>query len=619
MAFQFVNYDGPSLPEDKGVRTMIRRQAMHDVAIDRRTRGNYGKANQRQVPVFVDEGWASPSGKLKDIAEITPTHKPKPRPKANPTAKRPPRTRPSAQSAQSGQSGQHNMAFPVFCYSAASSSRPPYGVPTSISFPDSAATEKFTLLLNLVPLTGLRLGIGKLSSFQLDLARAGPTRRAQSSPALPPLDLGNPKLAHYITSRHGHVPALRFATDAVLAQLRLVALRAHGTPSTALARDATLVLYQKALRAVQLALADERQRLTEETLCATQLLAVFELLDENVPSWMHHAGGAAQLIRLRGAHRFRASEPGTALFMAHIGTIVMDAFLGNKACFLAEDAWMALLRSAILDDPALTPVQDLSLAMWSHIVTGPAKFKTVTDLVMAAPALRAPDPRARDAIIAHLLADRASLVGWMDRAMRHPAICDDDFEADDVYGIVFTRLTTGTRGSTGERRNADDKRAHCRLDRVTQLSLWGTNIVCRILKSRLLVAMAPARFRALETECQYLAARVMQLDAGAAAAAANKSSGVGSGLGDVLKTSFVSQNTWIVRGVLETKDIWGQDGDVRGDGNGGGKGDGAEDKMIEKWKFEAWCRAIGRTLPRRAAFGVAGGDQEALSILGSLK
>ncbi|KJR88932.1 uncharacterized protein SPSK_07254 [Sporothrix schenckii 1099-18] len=594
MAFQFVNYEGPSLPEDKGVRTMIRRQAMHDVAIDRRTRGNYGKANQRQVPFFVDEGRASPSGK-QDIEEITPTHKPKPTPNATATAKRPPRPRPFAQCGQSGQPGQRSMTFPTFCYSADSStSTTSYGLPTSISFPDSAATEKFTLLLNLVPLTGLRLGIGKLSSFQLDLARAGPTRRAQLSPACPPLNLGNPKLAHYITSHHGHVPALRYATDAVLAQLRLVALRAHGTPSTALARDATLVFYQKALRAVQLALADERQRLTEETLCATQLLAVFELLDENVPSWMHHAGGAAQLIRLRGVHRFRASEPGTALFMAHIGTVVMDAFLGNKACFLAEDAWMALLRSAILDDPALAPVQDLSLAMWSHIVTGPAKFKTVTDLVMAAPAPRAPDPRARDAIIAHLLADRASLVGWMDRAMRHPAICEDDFEADDVYGIVFPRLTTGTRGSTGGRRNADDKDAHCRLDRVTQLSLWGTNIVCRILKSRLLVAMAPARFRALEAECQYLAARVMQLDAGAAAAAANKSTGVGSGLGDVLKTSFVSQNTWIVRGVLETKDIWSQDSDVSGDGNG----DCAEDKMIEKWKFEAWCRAIGRTLPR---------------------
>lgn len=574
MAFPFVNYAGPSLPEDPGVRTLIRRQAMHDVAVDRRARGGYGQINMRQVPIFIDqfeEGSADTTTKAKEKAKT------KPKAKAIKTKANTEANAKNASPPRSGtQPGHFTQAFPPSCSSyTSSSSQYSASLPTSISFLDGATTEKFTLLLNLVPLTGLRLGIGKLSSFQLDLARgsraSGGTghgsRSSSSSSSTLPLDLGNPKLAHYITSHYGDVPALQYATDCVIAQLRQVALRARGTPSTPFSKDATLLLYHKALRAVQAALEDETQRLTEETLCATELLAVFELLSENVQSWMHHAGGAARLIQIRGAPRFRASEYGTALFMAHIGTTVMDAFLGNKACFLAEDSWMQLMQSVIQDDPTLVHLQDLSLAIWSHIVTGPGKFKAVTDLVLAP---TPPDPVVRETVIRYLQSDRASLVDWMERAKDRPGLRDNDFEVDDAYGIMFPKLAFEQCGAS--------------LDRMTRLSLWGTNIMCRILKSRLLVAMAPVRFRALEEECQYLAEKVVSLDQVAA-------TDTGNGIGGVFKTSFISQNTWIVRGVIETKDIWSQQEDGDGDGDGG------EDKMIEKWKFEAFCKAIGRKFP----------------------
>lgn len=562
MAFHFVNYEGPSLPEDPTVRTLIRRQAMHDVAVDRRARGNYGQTNLRQVPIFAN-GWGVSSTSAPATEETTSTSsKGKKKNKANAKAKRAPRPL-----SQSSHSTNLSLTLPASFYTSSSSSS---SLPTSINFPDGATTEKFALLLNLVPLTGLRLGIGKLSSFQLDLAR-GQSSRPPSPSTFTPFDLGNPKLAHYITSRYSDsgdndkAPALRYATDAVIAQLRQVALRAKGTPASPFSQDATLLLYNKALRAVQAALDDDKQRLTEETLCATELLAVFELLSENVQSWMHHASGAAQLIHLRGAQRFRSSEAGTALFMAHIGTTVMDAFLGNKACFLAEDGWTKLVQSVIQDDPTLTHLQDLSLAIWSHIVTGPGKFKAVTDLVLSS---IPPDPSVREAIIGYLQSDRASLVGWMERAKTRPGMRDNDFEVDDVYGIMFPRVAF--------------EQCDASVDRVTRLSLWGTNIMCRILKTRLLVAMAPGRFRELEEECQYLAAKVVSLDAVAA-------DDISTGIGGVLKTSFISQNTWIVRGVIETKEIWAQD-----DNEGGEE----EDKMIDKWKFEAWCKAIGRKFPQ---------------------
>ncbi|CAK7221127.1 hypothetical protein SBRCBS47491_004421 [Sporothrix bragantina] len=485
MAFSFVNYEGPDVPQDPSVRTLIRRQAMRDVGLDRRARGGYGQANLRQVPIFVDE--------LVDHS--------------------------------------------------------------------------------------LRLGIGKLSSFKSDLLQArdwaGSSFRASSSSSHPPShDLGNPALAHFITTHYADVPALRYATDCVTAQLRQLRLRSKGLPtSPPHGKDTPLLLYNKALRAIQAALEDDTQRLTEETLCATELLAVFELLNENVPSWMHHAGGAAQLIQIRGAHRFRSSESGTALFLAHIGTSVMDAFLSNKACFLEEASWTELMRSVIREDPPLVHLQDLSVAIWSHIVTGPGKFKAVTDIISGP---KPPHQGTRETIILYLLGDRASLVGWMERAKRVPGLRNEDFEIGD-YGIMFPHLAS-ENGDGGD---------HIELDRMTRLSLWGTNIMCRILKTRLLIAMAPSRFRALEEECQYLAAKVKALDE-AAAASKHTGSGLGNGMGGLLQTAFISQNSWIVQGVMETKEIWADVSDE--------KDEYGNDKMIEKWKFDAWCKAIGRKL-----------------------
>ena len=49
--FPFIVLNGPKL-NDPGARKVIRKQAMKDVGNARRKRGNYGKVNLRQVPVF---------------------------------------------------------------------------------------------------------------------------------------------------------------------------------------------------------------------------------------------------------------------------------------------------------------------------------------------------------------------------------------------------------------------------------------------------------------------------------------------------------------------------------------------------------------------------------------
>jgi hypothetical protein len=52
----------------------------------------------------------------------------------------------------------------------------------------------------------------------------------------------------------------------------------------------------------------------------------------------------------------------------------------------------------------------------------------------------------------------------------------------------------------------------------------------------------------------------------------------------LIRNLFISQSTWIAKGTVETKEIWSE---------------GWEDRegVMEKWKFEAWCRAMGRKLP----------------------
>lgn len=128
--------------------------------------------------------------------------------------------------------------------------------PIFIGMPNTPAVtaNDHSLLLSLAPLTGLRLGVAICTNDVLWSPRIGST-----------------KVFSFIPSRYGHVPALTCATDCVVAKRR--------TMLTGRIEGEALVLerYSKALRALQAALDDESQRCSPETLCAAQLLGVFEV------------------------------------------------------------------------------------------------------------------------------------------------------------------------------------------------------------------------------------------------------------------------------------------------------------------------------------------------------
>lgn len=55
--FSFVSYQGPEVPQDAAVQTVIRHHASRNVATTRRQRNNYGGHNQRQYRVvYMNDG-----------------------------------------------------------------------------------------------------------------------------------------------------------------------------------------------------------------------------------------------------------------------------------------------------------------------------------------------------------------------------------------------------------------------------------------------------------------------------------------------------------------------------------------------------------------------------------
>jgi len=123
------------------------------------------------------------------------------------------------------------------------------------------------VLQSLAPLTGLRLGLGSAPGMPQSPG-------VQQNGALA---AGN-KFVSFIPSRYGQISgaasteALTRATDCVLAKRRSMLVER--------ARDdqhRILVRYAEAVGALQVALDDEAQRSTPETLCAAQLLGIFEV------------------------------------------------------------------------------------------------------------------------------------------------------------------------------------------------------------------------------------------------------------------------------------------------------------------------------------------------------
>ena len=270
--------------------------------------------------------------------------------------------------------------------------------------------------------------------------------------------------------------------------------------------------------------------------------------------WLHHVAGAARLIEIRGPDRF-LTDFEISLFVANIGPVVMEAFLDNKACFLTEDRWEQVLRLAVFSDESLANQRNLAFDLWSYLLQGPKLFRETTDIICGdnhTPTIITED------LIQRLAQCRVGLLSWLSASQRQEDCGPEGPQrGGDCFALLLEML-----GDGGKARNH------------TQLTLRGTFIMCLILKTRLLYSLAPSRFPDLEEECQTLAAKIVESEHRKGDNENEKATW----------TSFMSQSVWIAKGILETKSSWCE---VRGQREG----------VIEKWKFEAWCKAIGRKCP----------------------
>ncbi|KAK1240230.1 hypothetical protein MKX08_007672 [Trichoderma sp. CBMAI-0020] len=422
--------------------------------------------------------------------------------------------------------------------------------------PGQPEMNKFFSMMSLVsPIAGLHLGIATLSQFATDESLAGDVFRAP----LPFSKLDSRQLLSFIPSRYSSICSVTHAVDCLTTRLEQIMF--HAALSST---QEVIVLqhYTSALQATQEAIDNEAKRMAPETLCATELLGIFELLKTQPDrlAWMRHVAGTTELIRLRGPHRFQ-SEFELALFMAHVGPMVVEAYLNIKECFLVEESWQRVMHAAIHSDSSIPPDQrSLVYELWSHIVQGPNNFVQIANLILSS---TPPSQQAIDNAIGSLQRDEDHLRRWLEMARDLELVGS----AAERQGVFFTPSLWSGGACNGP------------LERILCPVLQGTYLMCYIIKARLLASISPGRFHNAELECQALAHEILALEADPTV---YRDGGIFAGL-------FLSQTLWVSRAIRDTKDDWASSITEHTTGIVA-----RTDGMIESWKFRKWCDEMRR-------------------------
>ena len=254
--FQFVNstIDTPTVPQDLAIRALIRKQAMKKASAARRRDGNYGKHNLRQYPVFLFDQNNTVDG---DLAA-----------KAWDQGKNVQYDDQKLGRAN-GQNGHKDTRK------------------TKRDEKNDARTKteqwlaKHTSIPASLPARGYELTSIKSEFDILDLstlATAHINRAGRNSLSQNPYhlihQLRSSKQQSYLSflpSRYGQIPCLSDATDCVIARARQIINPTKNWEA------AVIAFYVKALDSLQKALDCPKQRYKPEVLCATEILALYEV------------------------------------------------------------------------------------------------------------------------------------------------------------------------------------------------------------------------------------------------------------------------------------------------------------------------------------------------------
>jgi hypothetical protein len=259
--FQFVNstIDAPTMPRDQAVRALIRKQAMKKASAARRKDGNYGKHNLRQYPVFVVEPatHCTPSAVAVLDQEV---HEPE-LDNNSAVVKTEPLTPPGVKKYKVLQEKEANKMTrqQMWLASLALSPNPCTSLPaTGYELTNVKSDFNILDLSTLASMFASRAVRHALSQYPLQLVHQLRTQKQWS-------------YLEYLPSQYGHYPCLRAATDCVIARARQI-ISPHENWGSAVTH-----FYCKALGTLQKALDDPVQRYSAQVLCATEILALFEV------------------------------------------------------------------------------------------------------------------------------------------------------------------------------------------------------------------------------------------------------------------------------------------------------------------------------------------------------
>ncbi|OGE48831.1 hypothetical protein PENARI_c025G12080 [Penicillium arizonense] len=123
-------------------------------------------------------------------------------------------------------------------------------------------------------------------------------------------------------------------------------------------------LYSNSLRIVIKALSKPKHVMSDNMLCTTIILSVFEMYAQTTPdAWVVHSDAVRRLMIKRTAAAFESGF-GRFCFIAFRGFLILLALYEGKPCFLDEDEW-----------------QNYTIKMMTEDRTKPGEWSAYTDLV----------------------------------------------------------------------------------------------------------------------------------------------------------------------------------------------------------------------------------------------
>lgn len=256
LEFQFVNstITSPTVPQDAEVRALIRKQAMRKASLARKRDGNYGKHNLRQYPVFVYE-------QDNAVTEIWESAK-----ESGVRAQRKDGNK-NTKNAETTKEIRRNL------------------LEVEINYAERQRWLKKLALVETISPCLSSEGY-ELKSMQMDfdildlstLATLHIGRAVRGALSQNPYLLVNQLRAHkrlsylsFLPTRYEHIKCLRDATDCVIARARQIV-----TPNKKW-ETVVIAFYCRALDSLQKALDSPTQRYQPEVLCATEILALYEV------------------------------------------------------------------------------------------------------------------------------------------------------------------------------------------------------------------------------------------------------------------------------------------------------------------------------------------------------